>query len=159
MVDTGRFLRAFLATAGAVAIGLLLTSCGNSGSDAATASGPLTKADFIKQASAICRKKEPAVQRRLEAAAKSRGGALGSSPKETKAIFKNVVLPLYDELFSEMEELTPPSGDRVQIGRILQAYRAAQKRAEAKLLKLSYSNPFIAADKAATRYGIEECSF
>lgn len=141
----------------AIVLGLVLSSCGEG--SGATAAKPLTRAQFIKRANAICEKQEGQKYRRLEARLKPGVGLFEVSPAELETLFSTVVLPLYDELLSEMESLTPPPEDEAKIEEVFDKYRATLKSTESNPRQLLRRNPFIATDEVAARYGLQKCTF
>jgi hypothetical protein len=139
---------------GAVAVLAAAAGCG--GGDSTSATSPeLTKAQFVKQATAICQKTAEEKQSRLEAAIKGeRGrGLFAASNAELEKLASKVVLPLYGEALSRLGDLNPPAKDKARVGRILHGYEAAMKEAEADPSTGFENNPFAKPDEAAAAYG------
>jgi hypothetical protein len=153
--------RAVLASMTALLVSLALlaalTGCESGGDASATASEPLTKAEFIKRASAICGKEDEEKTERLEAAAQSEKG-LNASKRELKRLIVVAVIPLYQELISELASLQPPAQDKAKVAKIVSTFKAILREAEAKPGYLVLHDPFTKADLMAQRYGIENCS-
>ena len=137
-----------------VVLGFAVAGCGGSDSTAA-ASAELTKSQFVKQATVICRKSVEEKEPRLEAALKSEGGKglFGASSGELEELASKVVLPLYRETISRLRRLNPQLQDRTQVAKVLHKYEAALKEAEDDPSIALESNPFAKADEAAAAYG------
>lgn len=129
--------------------------CG--GSDETTS---LTKAQFIKQADAIC-KKADLVQvkniKRLEDEKKMED----RPPAEQNELVTTVGL---DPMLKEAEEiggLPAPEGDEAQIEALVEAIEAGVERARKEPAEfVAYGAPdfFEKADNIAKKYGMKECS-
>jgi hypothetical protein len=145
------------------AVAALVAGCGSDSSTSAAAteesSAPLTKADFVKQATQIChqgvKEKEKAVSDLLEKTASQKGGA---SSQDVKGLMEDSVLPTYSDVVDQLGQLSPPKGDQAKLDKILQKYEAALKSVEADPAKAAEGeNPFAAADEGAIAYGLEAC--
>lgn len=157
MIKINRLFNTFLVAALLVATAVLLSSCGGGGGTA-TASEPLTKAQFIKRASAICQKEDPEKFRRLRTAVDPDKGIFGSSPRELEKLAVKVGLPLYKELIEEFESLKAPAKDAARIDSFLRILNGALKDAETNPHQLLSKDPFAPANEVAAKYGIEGCS-
>lgn len=154
MLSQGTFRQA-IALLGAVALTVsAMAGCGG-GSGSATAAAPLTKAQFAKQATAICQKSAEEKLPRLEAAIKSEGGRglFAATSSELEKLASKVVLPLYGEALAQLASLNPPAKDKAKVAKILSEYEAVLKEAEADPSMALGSNPFAKADEAAAAYG------
>jgi hypothetical protein len=145
---------------GALLLGALLTvallsSCGGGGGgDAATASGPLTKAQFIKRAGPICQK---VAEERETLIKQLPPGQVSGSRQQLEKALALVIFPLYGKVISELAELKPPS-DQAAAKLIGQA-EAILKQAEAHPGPLLTGNPFRQINGTAAKYGIKGCTF
>jgi hypothetical protein len=164
---------AVLAVLGVLVVAAFLAGCGSDSSSNASAtdkspestaaestSGPLTKAEFIKQASQICRKgvakKEEAVLSLAKLAAE------GGKPPSQQAVEKLatvVIFPTYNDILDQMAQLEPPQGDEAKIQAIITKYEADLKTAEAEPIKASKENLFADANDLGEAYGLESCTF
>jgi hypothetical protein len=146
--------------AGALLTALLisLSGCGSGGDGSATASEPLTKAQFIKRASAICASEESRKQSKLKAASKLGENYFGGPKQELTQLVSKVVLPLYKELIEEMSTLSPPAGEEAEVKRIIEKYEKTLKKAEADPGKEVYVDSFVKTNLAAEKYGIKNCT-
>jgi len=124
-------------------------------------SGPLTKKEFIQQADQICltelRKKDANVRAALKTLPQD-----NPQPVTKEAAGKLVILavvPVYDEIIEQLDELTPPKGDEAAADLIVQKYEAALQATEADptVALEAGSNPFQAGDRAAEVYGVTKC--
>lgn len=140
-----------------VVLGVVAVGCGGGGE---AAPPELTKAQFVKQATAICQKVEEEKQSRLEAAIKSekRRGLFAASDSELEKLAAKVVLPLYEEGVSRLGRLNlAGKKDKAKTAKILHEYEVALKEAKADPSTALEGNPFARPDEAAAAYGFS-CS-
>lgn len=137
-----------------VALGSVAVGCGGGGGTA-TAAPELTKPQFVKQATAICQKAAEEKEAKLFAAIKKEEGRglFGATNSELEKLALEVVLPVYGETISQLGRLNLQPKDKAQVAKILHAYEAALKKAEADPVAALEKNPFAKADEAATAYG------
>src|SRR6185436_8133637 len=74
----------------------------------------LTKAEFVDQASKICKDINKETQKNLEAAAKTQEGVPPSKNGEEQLV-NNIVIPALQKQKDELKELGSPEGDEDQI--------------------------------------------
>jgi hypothetical protein len=149
----------------------LFTGCGGGGSSNASAtdqssestsaeqpSGPLTKAEFLKQADQICRegseKKEDAVLSLAKSAAESKKPP---SPQALEKVAVVTIFPTYGEIIDQLGELEPPHKDTAQVEKMITKYEADLKIAEAEPIKAIKENLFAEANDLGDTYGLEAC--
>jgi hypothetical protein len=151
---------------------VLLGGCGSSGRSNAdetpttggegkettpVATGPLTKAQFIKEATRIChqglRKKDTALSAVTELPAPTKAKAREAAAN----IVVLAILKVYGEIIEQLAELSPPKEDEAGARLIVQKYEAAMQSAEQDPRGASDENPFVAGDRAAEAYGIRSC--
>jgi hypothetical protein len=154
----GRANRRILFVVGVALLFVLASLSGCGGSDGDSSSQPLTRAQFIKRASAICFSEEERKSKQLEAASKLGKNYLGGSKKELTELIVTVGLPLYEEMIEELAALKPPANEQAQWDAIVQRYEEALKEAEATPAKQITDDSFVAVNVAATKYGVNECS-
>jgi hypothetical protein len=147
--------RALLATLIAtVLIGVILMGCGGS-----SESKSLDRAEFTKQADAICRKAEEKKSAALEAAI-ARGGQspkpLGRAGEENLVL--TVALPPIDEMTKELAALGVPTRDGGQVVAIVKDFEKAIKAVRDKPSSVLTGDPFAEANDAAREYGFKYCS-
>ena len=152
----GKLIRATLAAALLVAAMALLSSCGSGDDGSATASEPLTKAQFIKQASAICASEETRKKEAIESARE--GGIAGANKKELAQLVADAILPLYEEMIGEMAALNPPVKDEATVNHIIDQYEKTLKEAEAKPSVLVVNDIFLKPNLVAEKYGVKNCT-
>ncbi len=148
-----------------VLIGVLLilvvaVGCGGAdGSDTTT----VTKAEFVKQAGAICKKtaaRRDAAALALFKEQRERGEPSRQEVKEqTEEVLTDAVLPALDQMANELAELDAPVDDGTQIDAIIESYREAIQEAESEpsAVVTGESNPLIEPRKLAVAYGIKAC--
>lgn len=149
----------------AAAIGMLMAigfvlGCGSSSSSdtstGETASAPLSKAQFIKQADAICTK----VKKKREAAIakwekQSSGGAQGKEEQFREGLRKVVAPSLRDEM-EELESLSPPEQDAAQVDRMIKRLSKISSILASDSKELPYSEASN-YEREAVRYGLTAC--
>lgn len=138
--------------------GLLAAGCGSGGEDS-TAS-PLTKAQFVKQADAICdkREKEKNVAILAYVEEKNLNPARKLSQEDQETVVKDLGAPPLAAMIEELDALGAPSGDEEQVDAIVEAFEVALEEAEADPASVvPGSDPFDEADELAGKYGLEEC--
>lgn len=137
-----------LVTAAAV----LLAACGGGGSS-------ITKAEFVKQADAICLKAKKKQAAGLEKAVKGEPGA-ELTPAEIENVIMTAVIPPYRQAANELSELPTPSGGADEVDAMVASLEEALEKGEKQPASVnSVSNsPFKTFDKQASEYGLEACS-
>ncbi len=134
------------------------SSSSKSSSSSTTTLPALTKADFVKQANAIC----TGYTAKIGAAA---SGVTDSTPQaEQVDIVQNKVIPLLRQEVADLRKLTPPAADKAQVAAIFDAVSTGIDNAEQKLktdpaaaLGSDYK-PFTHADELGNAYGLTECT-
>ncbi len=142
------------------------TSAANDGDGASTEasddggdSGPLTKAEFIKEGDEICQLIPNRYNELLGEIEKEREA--NKEPKLTnpEANVQAAVPPL-PEAAREFDELTPPAGDEAKVEAMVEALEAAAEGLEAKpSSELSGpKSPLGEFQKLAKKYGLNGCA-
>ena len=137
----------------ALVVALGVASCGGSDDEPA-----LTKAQFIKQAEAICQKADKAQYRGLALADEDKGVPKGETPEE--AIVTAALDPVQKQA-EEIAELEPPEGDEEQIEAIVKGMEAGvrQGKEEGESAFTGGRDPFAEVDKLSGEYGFKNpCS-
>jgi hypothetical protein len=128
--------------------------CGSSGGSDAP-----TKAAFIKQADAICKKADDEQAKALEELANKKGSLEKLSNAEQLDLAVELGLPPIQKEVDDLEELTPPSGDESKVGAFVESIEEATKRAEADPSLLSAgTGPYGKADQLGKSYGFKACA-
>jgi hypothetical protein len=118
----------------------------------------LTKAEFIKRATAICAKSDKANDAALRKAL-----AKDPSPSEIAKVFSGTVVPLINKELDELAALEPPKADRDRVKEMIAELRNETKtlatRLEtdpAKVLN-SKEDPYEKSHAAFKAYGLTRC--
>jgi hypothetical protein len=139
-----------------VALAALGSACGGGSADSSGGGGgELTKAEFVKQADAICTKTDEDLLAALETAGKAAEGKTAS--KGEKEAVAMLGLARVQKEAEEIGELQPPSGDEGKASAIVKGIEEGVKKAEANPLQLSEAQ-FEKAGKLAAAYGMKACA-
>jgi hypothetical protein len=164
--------RALAALVAVLAIAAAVAGCGggsdstSSGGDTggdttAQSSGPApTKAQFVKEADAICTKSDTALNSEIESYAKENGIPSNKEPSKDQQveIYEAVVLPNVSQQSDEIGELTPPEGDEETIEELVSSLSEGVEEAEADPQQLvEGKNPLADATSQAKAYGMTVC--
>lgn len=132
------------ALVGLLALAVLLFGCGGG---EASSPAPLTKAVFVKKASALC-------ERSRQKAAENTASSFSSAIHQT-------VLPAIEEAVEGIRSLGMPSGDESKIEAMLDSTQEAVEQAEGqKVSSLPELETFFKkAASEARKYGIPACAY
>lgn len=134
------------------ALSLIIVGCG--GGDDSTAS--LTKAQYIKQANAICKKGEEERAALLQSATENVNREFTDAEKEK--VVMTVFVPPYRKTIKELKALGLPEGDEEKAEAIVKAMEESAKKIEAEPLKgLEDISQFEEPNKLASDYGLTNC--
>lgn len=145
--------RSGLAVAAVVAMAAGLIGCG--GSDSESSSGPLSPAEYVKRATAICNKAAERREKGLQRAIGERGqSAAESSAVEVAA---EVLAPVYRDMVEELSALEIPAGKK---GR---EYEVWVEKFEELLQKSEadhswFLKPYVGPHHKAKRAGLLACA-
>ncbi len=153
-VDSRRWIALCLLAVGVLAA---LGGCGGGGSSSGEASGPLTKAQFIKRAEAICQRRGKEKTDAFSAAAASGQSLQTASRAQAELFVRKAVLVPNSHVIDEFAELEPPAKDKATMAGIVKSWRAGLKKAEADPSKAVLGDPFVKGTEAAKAYGIQLC--
>jgi hypothetical protein len=159
--------RTFFSLSLALTVVSLLPGCGG-GKDAsvskAAETGPLTKAEFIKEGDEICRKADVTQTREARAYRKEHEkelAKLAPIPAEEKLIVA-ITLPSIRQQMKELEALGAPKGEEKKLESFVAGIEAGLRRAAKNPYHVEWEypsqNPFLAVDEALTSYGFAYCS-
>lgn len=143
---------------GAVLAGATLAALVGCGSGEATSSEPLPKAEFVKQASAICKGIEARSTEAYESASKKGKKFLTGSNKELAELVATAALPLYEEIIGELAALEPPAKQQAVWDAIIRRYEKALTEAEADPAKQLEQDTFTPVTGAVEKLGIKGCT-
>lgn len=135
------------------------TTTGNETKEASSVpTGPLTKAEFVKEANRICHQGLSKKDTALSAAINELPPATKRNSREAAAkVAVLAILGIYGEIIEQLAELSPPKEDEAGAKLIVQKYEAAMEGAEKDPTSALNENPFQAGDKAAETYGVTSC--
>lgn len=145
-----------------IAVGFAL-GCG-SGEDEATsadegASAPLTRAQFIKQADAICKR---VAQERQDAVARwemENAKASSAGEADLDDLVKEIFVPSVQQEAEELKALLPPAGDEAEVARMVGRLAVASRKLErggSEALNGSGVEQFA---REAGEYGLGACRY
>jgi hypothetical protein len=147
-------------TAGLVAMVLLAGACGGDG-DGNGVDGPAAKAEFIEQATLICKEAAADVE---EAGVPLFGPGAQSTRDELTRFLRDVVLPAVREQVVDLRQLEPPTSEREEFDAFLAEADRTIDGLEARLEEDPESffregaNPFEAANEKAAAMGLDACA-
>jgi hypothetical protein len=132
----------------------LVAGCGGS-SD----SSSLTKAEFIKQADAICTKGEKSLEESAEKFAKENDVNTGKPTKaQQEEVIQQVVAPEIRQQAEEIGDLGAPSGEEDKVEAIVTSVEEGADELESKPAQLiEGKNPLEHGSKLAKEYGLKVC--
>jgi hypothetical protein len=140
--------------AGVVAIAVIVAGCGSSSDNS------LTKAEYVKQGDAICKKGNTEIETDVKAYAKQHNISLKSKPTEAQLaeLSENVVIPGVRNQLEGLRDLSPPSGDEGAANELLDALgEGLEKGEEDPAVFVSSGDPLAKANKMAKELGFKEC--
>jgi hypothetical protein len=150
---------------GAVAVGCLVTGCGaeSGGEDVSSrqveGSAEVTKAAFVKEADAVCKKTDETQTAGLKTYVAQNPKAQSSKAGQNKMVLAVGLPPIQTEA-DELVKLDVPEGDEEQITAIIKGIDKAVEEGEddpGSLLTAS-GGPFAAVNKLADAYGFKVCN-
>lgn len=150
----------FIAVLAAVAaILMIVVGCGG-GDDSSSDSSSITKAQFVKQADAICEKGNKENEAEFEEFAKENG--LSEKKEPTKAqqeeAISEIVAPSVQKQIEEIDALGAPEGDEKQIEAMVAAVEEGVEEIESDpTTLLEGKNPLGKGSKLAKEYGLKAC--
>jgi hypothetical protein len=139
------------------AISMIVAGCGG-GSDSSSSSS-LTKAQFIKQADAICEKGNKASNEEVEEFAKENNVNTSKPTKEQQEeVIAQVVAPNVQGQVEEISDLGAPEGDEKKIDAMVGAVEEGVEELESNPSALiEGKNPLSKGSKLAKEYGLKTC--
>lgn len=136
---------------GVIALAALTTGCGSSSEDEA-----LTKAEYVKQTNAICKKLNEKSAARYEAFYKTHKKA---TPAELRATVATMYVPTVEARIEAINNLAPPSQDEEKVEAISNALEAGIEATDARhpIPFQTTQEVFEKANKLALGYGLTYC--
>jgi hypothetical protein len=160
-----RLIGLFAVLAAAIVV---IGGCGNSEDAAGTTAASeqttpeLTKAQFVKQANAICAKGNEELNKGFQRFLKQHNVPEGQppSPKQLGEVAETIVVPVVGNQIEEIRALGAPSGEEEQVETFLAAAEAGVEKSEKepKSLLNAKGSPFEKANELARESGLRACS-
>jgi hypothetical protein len=143
--------------AGVAALVMLMGGCGGSDEE------PLTKAEYLKKADAICAKASSEMAADYQAFAKENEIKKGELPSSAQGreVAKALYLPNLQRRVESLATLSSPSGDEEKVEAFLSAAERGIAEAEKNINGLLGQGkyPFEEAKKIGATYGYKVCTF
>jgi nitrous oxide reductase accessory protein NosL len=131
---------------------LALAGCGDSEPKAAAEPSALTKAEFIKQADAICAASEARLDKLGDEISEN------TSMEEIQTFLEKQVVPELSSTVEKVHALEPPKADAEQVDEMLDALEAEVAKAKKDPMTIMGDDAFANANKLAADYGLKTCS-
>jgi hypothetical protein len=144
----------------AMLLGVGMGACGGSDSNAESSSPPLTKAQFVQQANAICLENTGDILGPIEQYMSSHAGSGESKAELTADAVREALLPKFQKQIDEIGALGFPTGDEREIEDFLESMQQAvdSLNSQQKLdLFTDLDEAFTSAKTRAEAYGLTEC--
>ncbi len=148
-------------TAGLLSLGILLSGCGRSDSDAAFT---ISKATFVREANEICKRTHEAyLAKGFAALAKVEKEMPNAAAIDRElAVTTQIFLPTYRAQLQEIRELGTPQGDAKTINAYLTSFEKTLDKweedpREFREDQANFGNPYKRPFAIAERYGIRPC--
>jgi hypothetical protein len=139
-----------------ISAGLVVLGCGSSSDDNAP-----TKAAFIKQADAICKKGNQDINTQAHEFFKKEKIARNEQLNKQQAsqLASEIILPNVQKQVDGVDGLTPPKGDEATVQAVTDAANEAidKSKQDPVALLSNKSGPFAKANKLAKDYGLKVC--
>jgi hypothetical protein len=145
-----------LAGLGAVAaLVLLIAGCGGGGGDTTEA---LTKAEFIKQGDAICKKGNAASEAEVEKFAKENGFELEKPSKsQAEEVVTEVLVPNLQRQAEELDALGAPKGDEAKVDALIASLEEATAEFEKEPASFFKETALAKPIRLENAYGFKVC--
>jgi hypothetical protein len=142
------------ALAATLGLGLVLAACGGSSDDSS-----LTKAEFVKQGNAVCKKGNQQINKVGKQVFGTNGNHKNPTQAEQTKFATDTLIPKVQTEIDGIEALGAPKGDQAQVKAIVDSAQTAldKSKADPTILIEGKSDPFAKANKLANAYGLTEC--
>ena len=144
--------------AAAAAILVIAAGCGG-GSDSSDSSS-VTKAQFVKEADAICTKGDKQNEKEFEEFAEEHNLSEGKEPSKEvqEEAVQDLVVPGVRQQIEEIDDLAVPSGDEAKIEEVVTSVEEGlDELEEDPTLLFKGKNPLGKGSKLAREYGMVKC--
>ena len=137
----------------ALAVTLFMLGCGGD-------SASISKAEFIKQAEAACKKGEESIQKDFKAFVTRYESAAKPTKAELAALVNAAFSGTIEAEVRELRAIEIPSGDEEQVEALIDARAESLKKAEAEPEEAIADSEkvFGKASRLAKQYGLKACS-
>lgn len=134
---------------------LALSACGSSDETTTTA---LSKAAFLKQGNAICRKGNEEIGKAAEKEFPQSGGK--PSNKKLEQFASDTIIPNIEGQVQQISELPAPEGDGEQVDAIVEEAEASLEtvKEDPSLMIKDSEDPFAKTNELANAYGLTVCA-
>ena len=149
-----------LALVAILTVGLVAAGCGSSNSSTTSTTAALTKAEFLKQGNAICKKGNQQISKVAHQTFAKKQYPNGPPPKSVQTKFATgTVIPSVQSQIDGVKALGAPTGDEAQVKAIVDSAQSALDKAKADptLLLQNKNNPFAKSNQLAKSYGLTAC--
>ena len=120
---------------------------------------PLSKAEYIKQGDAICKKANAELEREAEEMFRDLGSNERPSEEQLSTFVEDLIKPKIQGQVDDLRELSPPEGDEETVNAIYEKVEEGLSKVEGDpQLLLSDDDPLQPATDAAADYGFKDCS-
>jgi hypothetical protein len=146
-----------LAVAATLTVGLVLVACGSSNDNSTTSTtAALSKAAFLKQGNAICKKGNQQIN---AAAHKAFPKGSGKPTQAEKTKFAAILIPTVQTEIDGVNGLGAPTGDEAKVKAIVVSAQAAldKVKADPSILFQNSTDPFAKSNKLTNAYGLTTC--
>jgi hypothetical protein len=147
-----------IALIAALLVAALLAGCGGGGDESST--GSISKAEFIKKASVVCKKGTERLQHAVFKFLRHGRELRRPSNSESVRLIGTVIVPSVRQEIKEFKALGVPSGDEEKVDAMVGALEEGAETAEndpQAVVKGSSDVVFGIASRIATEYGIKAC--
>jgi hypothetical protein len=151
----GKFLTMMLTAAALVA---LVAGCG--GGDSTSDSSSVTKAQFVKEADAICTNGDKQDEKDFEKFSKEHNLSEGKEPSKEvqEEAVQDIVVPGVRQQIEEIDDLAAPEGDEAKIEAVVTSVEEGLDELESDpTLLFKGKNPLEKGSTLAREYGMTKC--
>ena len=146
----------------AIVIGVAVAGCGGGGTGTdtgASGSASVTKAQFVKQAGAICETARKKKEAELQAGRKKLNAKQGLTAAEEEELITTAVLPPLETMVKQLRAVELPEQGAEGAESVAAAFERAVSETKSEPAKaLGSESPMVEADEVAKKFGLEACA-
>jgi len=149
-----------LALAAILSVGLVLGACGSSSSSSTSTTAALTKAAFLKQGNAICKKGNQQISKASKQEFGTHKNPKGKpTPAAEKKFINDTLIPEIQKEIDGVNALGAPKGDEAKVKAVVDAAQADldQAKKDPTVFFSNKGDPFKKSNKLANAYGLTVC--